>query len=119
MLTRIEGILRISWGRGASLLGYRPELERSRSGECALSGADRVWTRRTPTLYAYYRNVGKIRHKGLLFSIGLVEDKESRVPATNEKVAKVTSSCKGEDLSFGRRAARWLASTTLSPSPLS
>lgn len=74
------------------MLEYRPELERSRSGGCALSGAGRVWRRRTRTLYASHRNVGKIRHKGLLFSMELVEDKESRVSATNEKVAKVTSS---------------------------
>jgi hypothetical protein len=85
------------------LLGYRPELERSRGGERALSGADRVWTGRTHTLYASHRNVGKIRHKGLLFSIGLVEDKESRVAATNEKVAKVTSSCEERGLIVGEK----------------
>ena len=78
------------------MLGYRPELERSRGGERALSGADRVCTGRTRTPYASprnasHRNVGKIRHKDLLFGIGLVEDKESRVPATNEKIAKVAS----------------------------
>jgi hypothetical protein len=69
-------------GQGSFVVGYRPELERSRSGECALSGADRVRTRRTRTLYASHRNVGKIRHKGLLFSIELVEDKMSRQPHT-------------------------------------
>ena len=74
------------------MLGYRPELGRSRSGGCAISGAGRVWTRRTRTLHASHRNVGKIRHRDLLFAMELVEDKESRVSATNEKVAKVTSS---------------------------
>jgi adenosylmethionine-8-amino-7-oxononanoate aminotransferase len=47
-------------------------------------------------------NVGEIRHKGLLFGVELVEDKESRVPATNEKVAKVISGCKQRGLIVGK-----------------
>ena len=89
-------------GQGSFVAGYRPELERSRSGECALSGADRVRTRRTRTLYASHRNVGKIRHKGLLFGIELVEDRETRTPATAERVAKVISGCKERGLIVGK-----------------
>jgi taurine-pyruvate aminotransferase len=47
-------------------------------------------------------NVGEIRHKGLLFGIELVEDKESRVPATPDKVAKVISGCKERGLIVGK-----------------
>src|SRR3712207_116010 len=39
-------------------------------------------------------NVGEIRYKGLLFGIELVEDKESRVPASNEKVEIGRASCR-------------------------
>ena len=47
-------------------------------------------------------NVGQIRHKGLLFGIELVEDRESRVPATAEKVGKVISGCKERGLIVGK-----------------
>jgi adenosylmethionine-8-amino-7-oxononanoate aminotransferase len=47
-------------------------------------------------------SVGEIRHKGLLFGIELVEDKESRVPASNDKVAKVISGCKERGLIVGK-----------------
>jgi adenosylmethionine-8-amino-7-oxononanoate aminotransferase len=47
-------------------------------------------------------NVGEIRHKGLLFGIELVEDRESRAPATAEKVAKVISGCKERGLIVGK-----------------
>src|ERR671914_136775 len=47
-------------------------------------------------------NVGEIRHKGLLFGIELVEEEESRVPATPEKVAKVISGCKERGLIVGK-----------------
>jgi taurine-pyruvate aminotransferase len=47
-------------------------------------------------------NVGEIRHKGLLFGIELVEDSETRVPATAEKVAKVISGCKESGLIVGK-----------------
>jgi taurine-pyruvate aminotransferase len=47
-------------------------------------------------------NVGQVRHKGLLFGIEVVEDKESRVPASNEEVAKVISGCKERGLIVGK-----------------
>jgi adenosylmethionine-8-amino-7-oxononanoate aminotransferase len=47
-------------------------------------------------------NVGEIRHKGLLFGIELVEDKESRVPAPADVVAKVISGCKERGLIVGK-----------------
>ena len=47
-------------------------------------------------------SVGEIRHKGLLFGIELVEDKESRVPASNDKVGKVISGCKERGLIVGK-----------------
>jgi taurine-pyruvate aminotransferase len=50
----------------------------------------------------YHPNVGEIRHKGLLFGIELVEDKENRVPATTDKVTKVISGCKERGLIVGK-----------------
>src|ERR687898_2539593 len=47
-------------------------------------------------------NVGEIRHKGLLFGIELVEDRETRTPATAERVAKVISGCKERGLIVGK-----------------
>ena len=47
-------------------------------------------------------NVGEIRHKGLLFGIELVEDKQRRVPATVDKVAKTISGCKERGLIVGK-----------------
>jgi adenosylmethionine-8-amino-7-oxononanoate aminotransferase len=47
-------------------------------------------------------NVGEIRHKGLLFGIELVEDRESRAPAPAETVAKVISGCKERGLIVGK-----------------
>ncbi len=47
-------------------------------------------------------NVGEIRHKGLLFGMELVEDKESREPATADKVGRVISGCKGRGLIVGK-----------------
>ncbi len=47
-------------------------------------------------------NVGEIRHKGLLFGIELVEDRESRVPATADKVTRVISGCKERGLIVGK-----------------
>src|SRR5918998_1695217 len=43
-------------------------------------------------------NVGQIRNKGLLFGLELVEDKESRTPATAEKVGAVIAGCKERGL---------------------
>ncbi len=47
-------------------------------------------------------NVGQVRHKGLLFGLELVEDKESREPASAEKVTRVISGCKGRGLIVGK-----------------
>jgi adenosylmethionine-8-amino-7-oxononanoate aminotransferase len=47
-------------------------------------------------------NVGQIRHKGLLFGIELVEDRESREPAAAETVGKVISGCKERGLVVGK-----------------
>lgn len=47
-------------------------------------------------------NVGEIRHRGLLFGIEMVEDRESRRPAAPEKVAKVVSGCKERGLLVGK-----------------
>src|ERR687898_1556997 len=47
-------------------------------------------------------NVGEIRHKGLLFGIELVEDKQSRAPAAADKVTKVISGCKERGLIVGK-----------------
>jgi 4-aminobutyrate aminotransferase-like enzyme len=47
-------------------------------------------------------NVGQIRNKGLLFGLELVEDKESRAPATADKVAKVIAGCKKRGLIVGK-----------------
>src|SRR5919199_590858 len=47
-------------------------------------------------------NVGEIRYKGLLFGIELVEDRESRIPASAERIAKVVSGCKERGLLVGK-----------------
>ncbi len=47
-------------------------------------------------------NVGEIRSKGLLFGIELVEDKETRRPASADKVAKVIGGCKERGLIVGK-----------------
>ena len=47
-------------------------------------------------------NVGQIRNKGLLFGLELVEDKESRTPATAEKVGAVIAGCKERGLIVGK-----------------
>ena len=47
-------------------------------------------------------NVGQLRGKGLLVGIELVEDKETKVPASAEKVAKVISGCKERGLIVGK-----------------
>ncbi len=46
--------------------------------------------------------VGQIRHKGLLFGIELVEDRQSRVPASADTVAEVISGCKQRGLIVGK-----------------
>lgn len=47
-------------------------------------------------------NVGQIRNKGLLFGLELVEDRESRTPATADKVTKVIAGCKERGLIVGK-----------------
>jgi adenosylmethionine-8-amino-7-oxononanoate aminotransferase len=47
-------------------------------------------------------NVGEIRNRGLLFGLELVEDRESRAPASNALVAKVISGCKERGLIVGK-----------------
>jgi adenosylmethionine-8-amino-7-oxononanoate aminotransferase len=47
-------------------------------------------------------NVGEIRSKGLLFGIELVEDRESRQPASADKVAAVLAGCKERGLIVGK-----------------
>ncbi len=50
-----------------------------------------------------HEHVGQIRHKGLLFGVELVEDKESRTPAAAEKVTGgVISACKKRGLIVGK-----------------
>ena len=43
-------------------------------------------------------NVGEVRNKGLLFGIEMVEDKESRQPASADKVDGVVAACKERGL---------------------
>src|SRR5215207_7268389 len=47
-------------------------------------------------------NVGEIRHKGLLFGIELVEDRDSREPASADKVASIIAGCKERGLIVGK-----------------
>jgi adenosylmethionine-8-amino-7-oxononanoate aminotransferase len=49
-------------------------------------------------------NVGEIRNKGLLFGIELVEDKQSKQPASDEKVNAVVAKCKERGLIVGKTA---------------
>lgn len=49
-------------------------------------------------------HVGDIRHKGLLFGIELVEDKETKAPAKSDKVNKVIDACKKRGLIVGKNA---------------
>jgi taurine-pyruvate aminotransferase len=66
-------------------------------------------------------NVGDIRSKGLLMGIELVEDKNTKEPASLEKVNKVISACKERGLIIGKNGdtvAGFNNILTLSP-PLS
>lgn len=66
-------------------------------------------------------SVGDIRNKGLLFGIELVEDKETKEPASPEKVDRFISGCKERGLIVGKNGdtvAGYNNVVTLSP-PLS
>lgn len=47
-------------------------------------------------------NVGNVRGLGLLAGIEIVEDKETKEPAPNDRVAKLIASCKAKGLIIGR-----------------
>jgi 4-aminobutyrate aminotransferase-like enzyme len=47
-------------------------------------------------------NVGDVRNKGLLFGIELVENKETKEPASQEKVGAVVSGCQERALIVGK-----------------
>jgi taurine-pyruvate aminotransferase len=49
-------------------------------------------------------NVGDVRNKGLLFGIELVEDKETKEPASAERVAAAISGCKERGLVIANNA---------------
>jgi adenosylmethionine-8-amino-7-oxononanoate aminotransferase len=49
-------------------------------------------------------NVGEIRNKGLLLGIEMVEDKQSKQPASSEKVNAVVAACKARGLIVGKNA---------------
>jgi taurine-pyruvate aminotransferase len=51
-----------------------------------------------------YPNVGDIRNKGLLFGIELVEDKETKEPAGQERVAAAISGCRERGLVIANNA---------------
>ena len=47
-------------------------------------------------------NVGDVRNRGLLFGIELVEDKESKEPASPDKIGAVVSGCQERGLIVGK-----------------
>jgi taurine-pyruvate aminotransferase len=51
---------------------------------------------------AGHPNVGEVRGRGLLAGLELVEDKESRAPATAERVAAIIAGCKRRGLLVGK-----------------
>lgn len=66
-------------------------------------------------------NVGEIRNKGLLLGLEMVEDKQSKQPASSEKVNAIVAACKTRGLIVGKNAdtvAGFDNSITLAP-PLS
>lgn len=49
-----------------------------------------------------HKNVGEVRSKGFLYGIEMVEDKESKKPASDDKLAKILAYCKEKGLIIGR-----------------
>lgn len=49
-----------------------------------------------------HKNVGEVRNVGFLYGIEMVEDKESKTPASDEKLNKIISTCKDKGLIIGR-----------------
>jgi taurine-pyruvate aminotransferase len=65
-----------------------------------------------------FRTVGDVRGKGLLIGVELVEDKESRVPAKGERVARVIQRCREAGVLVGRSAGGdigWGNTITIAP----
>jgi taurine-pyruvate aminotransferase len=51
---------------------------------------------------AAHENVGEIRNVGFLYGIEVVENKETKVPASDELMTKIIGSCKEKGLIIGR-----------------
>ncbi|MFS0783756.1 aspartate aminotransferase family protein [Bacillus sp. 1P06AnD] len=51
---------------------------------------------------AKHPNVGEVRHAGFLYGIEMVEDKESKKPASDELITKIIGFCKQKGLIIGR-----------------
>jgi adenosylmethionine-8-amino-7-oxononanoate aminotransferase len=49
-----------------------------------------------------HEHVGQVRGRGLLVGVELVEDRESREPASSDKVSKVVARCKEKGLIVGK-----------------
>jgi taurine-pyruvate aminotransferase len=49
-----------------------------------------------------HKNVGEVRHVGFLYGIEMVEDKQSKTPASDEILGKVLGACKEKGLIIGR-----------------
>ncbi|MBU8878608.1 aspartate aminotransferase family protein [Bacillus sp. FJAT-29790] len=49
-----------------------------------------------------HKNVGEVRHAGFLYGIEMVEDKQSKTPASEETMGKIIGRCKEKGLIIGR-----------------
>ncbi|KXH84173.1 aminotransferase [Sporosarcina sp. HYO08] len=49
-----------------------------------------------------HKNVGEVRNVGFLYGIEMVEDKESKTPASDDKLAQIIAFCKEKGLIIGR-----------------
>jgi taurine-pyruvate aminotransferase len=49
-----------------------------------------------------HKNVGEVRHTGFLYGIEMVEDKQSKAPASEEIMGKIIGRCKEKGLIIGR-----------------